>query len=863
MTKEIRNPKLELRRELEGRFKAGQTCCPSTLRTVAALFLAISLSIQGAADPNEKELISTLQSKASPQQKDAACAVLKRIGTAQSVPALASLLTDEQLSHSARYALESMESEAAGQALIAALDTTSGPTKVGIVNSLGVRREVKAVPALSKIFGATLAAVSDGKNADPQDRNSDSALMVASAKALGDIASATAIRGLETALIQSSGPARLAIADGLLRAAQVLANRNEEPKPFNIYQALWKLPGSNQVRIAAFRGMMLSCGGRVVTLLPEAISSSDPFQRTTALQLVHELPNPKLTRALVNILPRLQPEVQVALLDGLGQRSDTNATPAVLAALRSSSPEVRVAAITALSTLGETSVVAPLVRIAASTTGAEQTAARQTLIELNRGNIAAALIAAQVSDPSSASPEARAEAARALGIRGDKTAVPDLLAAAQGGSDSARQASFEALALLVDDTQLGALVRLVQMAKDENARSQAGAALNGACQRLQAKKGGVEVAPIVEALSTGSPETRIALLPVCSSQMDPRLRKALRENLSNSDPKVRGAAIHALSDTTDPDLLPDLVSVASNTPEESLRTLTIGAIVRLTTQEEKVKIPDPERLAIFKKVLATSLTAPQKRMVLSGLSEIPQPEALQVAAGMIDDNATQNEAARAIAKIAAALPASQSNVAREPLKRAAAATQDSATRQAVKDALNQIEMSSDFVTAWQVSGPYRQQGKDYAALFDIPFAPETSEKGEAKWQPLEPTADLKQPGRMDLLKALGGEQCLAYARTWIQSEKEQPIRVELGSDDGVKVWLNGQLVHANNTARPLQPGSDKFDAKLNAGWNSLLVKVTQNNLGWEFCIRVLGPDGSHVDGLQFDAAGDAKRAEAK
>src|SRR6267378_6054509 len=248
MTKEIRNPKLELRRELEGRFKAGQTCCPSALRAVAALFLAISLSIHGAAEPNEKELISILQSNASPQQKDAACAVLKRIGSAQSVPALAALLTDEQLSHSARYALESMESEAAGRALIAALDTTSGPTKVGIINSLGVRREVKAVPGLSKIFGATLAAVSDGKNTNTQDRNADYVLMVASAKALGDIASPAAVRGLETALIESFGSARVAIADALLRAAQVLATRNEEPKPFNIYQALWKLPGSNQVR---------------------------------------------------------------------------------------------------------------------------------------------------------------------------------------------------------------------------------------------------------------------------------------------------------------------------------------------------------------------------------------------------------------------------------------------------------------------------------------------------------------------------------------------------------------------------------------------------------------------------------------
>ena len=82
----------------------------------------------GAND--EAGQISVLQSPSSPQQKDAACVWLKRNGTAKSVPALAALLTDEQLSQSARYALESMPGPEAGDALIAALAQTSGLLKV-------------------------------------------------------------------------------------------------------------------------------------------------------------------------------------------------------------------------------------------------------------------------------------------------------------------------------------------------------------------------------------------------------------------------------------------------------------------------------------------------------------------------------------------------------------------------------------------------------------------------------------------------------------------------------------------------------------------------------------------------------------
>ena len=105
---------------------------------------------------------------------------------------------------------------------------------------------------------------------------------------------------------------------------------------------------------------------------------------------------------------------------------------------------------------------------------------------------------------------------------------------------------------------------------------------------------------------------------------------------------------------------------------------------------------------------------------------------------------------------------------------------------------------------------------------------------------------------MDLLKVFGGEQRVAYARTWIHSEQEQPARLEIGADDGVKVWLNGKVVHANNTFRALRPGSDKVNIKLNEGWNSLLLKITPLNQGWEFCARLVKPDGSRLDGVRAE-----------
>src|ERR1017187_9182810 len=106
---------------------------------VGLLFPALPFTVLSALPGEEQQLIGVLQSNPSAAEKDAACARLKRIGTDLSVPALAALLTDEQLSHSARYALESMPSSKAGQALTEALSKTSGQTKVGLINSLGFR----------------------------------------------------------------------------------------------------------------------------------------------------------------------------------------------------------------------------------------------------------------------------------------------------------------------------------------------------------------------------------------------------------------------------------------------------------------------------------------------------------------------------------------------------------------------------------------------------------------------------------------------------------------------------------------------------------------------------------------------------
>jgi HEAT repeat protein len=799
---------------------------------VCVLLPQLEFSTQAAQTNEEQQLIGVLQSSQSPREKDAACARLKRIGTAQSVPALAALLTDEQLSHSARYALESMPSTKAGQALTDALGKTSALTKVGIINSLGFRHETQAVPALATLL----------TDQDPH-------VAAAAATALGQIGGSKALTALQAATPNSAGPVHDALVDACLRCANSLLAAGSQSKALAAFQQLYDTEKKDGIRTAAYRGMIQASGKQALPLMTTAILGADGASQIAALQLVREVTAPGATAAFATLLHTVDPPVQAALIGGLSQRGDVLAVPAIAAMVSSNAPEVRLAAINALGILGDASFVPLLAVSAASASGEEQKAARLALVQLWRGNPTETLVRLMPA----AKPEVQAEFARALGDRSDKAAVPKLIELAREGAGSASKAALQALVLLVDDAQVGQMVQFVIDAKTETARADAAEALNSACHQIQTRRGQVNIEPLLQGLATAPTDARIAILPVCSGLIDPKVRSALRAAIAASGPQVRAAAIRALCDTSDAELLPDVVKIACGAPEANFRTLAIRACVRLTTQEETIKLPVKEQIEPLKTILATTLSADQKRVVLAGLAEIPHSEALKLAEPMLDEAAIQLEAAKAVTKIASALPYAQAEPAAAALKKVVATTTGADARKAAETALSDIQSGADYITVWQIAGPYLQEGKECKDLFDITFPPEIASAQGVKWQAMPPGPDTKRPWVMDLLKALGGEQRVAYARTWVHSDQQQSARLELGADDGVKVWLNGKVVHANNTFRALQAGSDKVDVTLNAGWNPLLLKVTQLNQGWAFCARFRNPDGSHLDGLQFSA----------
>jgi HEAT repeat protein len=205
--------------------------------------VAVSLPAQAqkhqlSAKDQEAKLIAVLKSDAPRKAKADACRELARVGTQEAVAPLAALLGNEELSHMARYGLEPIPDPSVDVALRDALGKVNGRLLAGVIGSIGVRRDPKAVPALVKHLG------------DP-----DAAVAAAAARSLGRIGTLEAATALEKALSTTPEAGRIAVCEGLFRCADVLRARGQQQEARAIYDQLQTASVPEYVKKGATRAV--------------------------------------------------------------------------------------------------------------------------------------------------------------------------------------------------------------------------------------------------------------------------------------------------------------------------------------------------------------------------------------------------------------------------------------------------------------------------------------------------------------------------------------------------------------------------------------------------------------------------------
>ncbi|HLK60651.1 MAG TPA: PSD1 and planctomycete cytochrome C domain-containing protein, partial [Chthonomonadaceae bacterium] len=124
---------------------------------------------------------------------------------------------------------------------------------------------------------------------------------------------------------------------------------------------------------------------------------------------------------------------------------------------------------------------------------------------------------------------------------------------------------------------------------------------------------------------------------------------------------------------------------------------------------------------------------------------------------------------------------------------------------------------------WQAVGPLPAASFD--AAYDTAFPPEkqvdlkqTFLEGKQQWMPHPEWADGK-------VYQLDGENSAFYLYRVIHANRTLPLPLSFGSDDAIKVWVNGKQVLADKVLRGALPDQEKVTVTLKPGENTLLVKI--------------------------------------
>jgi HEAT repeat protein len=599
-------------------------------------------------------LLKFLQSNATPAGKEAAFRQLSIVGTSASVPVLAPLSLQIDTAEMARYALAAIPGSEVDEALRKGLAAApSDRIRIGIINSLGRRKDTKAVSALTALIGSNNTEV-----------------IAAAAAALASIADRPAVDALAAARRKATGPTRGIVSEAYLVSGDRLAERGEKAQAAAVYKEMIAAQDSNTIRARALRGFAATDVKSAVPALIAETGTKDPERQVTAIRLLNGIQGGDATKALIAAFPNVSAVARVHLLTAVASRGDASARQMVSSAIESDDAAVRAAALAALGKLGDQSSVKLLAEAAAAGQGPESAAARQSLYTLRGSGIDPAIVTAIRSS----SGKMKTELIIAAGERAAISAADALTRAAQESDPEVRREALRALRNVGGAGQTQSLLDVLLKASSTSERRDATQTLATVLKRAQP----APLGSIVSAYNTTQArEARLSLLEVMGQTSSAEVLPLLRSSLKDPDPEIARAAILALTAWDDATPLPDLLSVAKGTPRSAgaepepvaagpgrglgrgalpptnnLQILALRGVLKLILLPSK-RTP-AENGQLLAEAMRLASQVPEKRTILSLLPTFPSKETLQIAQ-TATDAAIANEARVAVDQVTEAL----------------------------------------------------------------------------------------------------------------------------------------------------------------------------------------------------------------
>jgi HEAT repeat protein len=557
---------------------------------------------QRLAPKSERELLAILRSDAPEADKALACKHLSVVGASEAVPELAKLLANERLASWARIALEVIPGTQVDEALRKSTESLQGRLLVGVINSIGVRRDAGAVDLLSKRLA---------------DQDGDVAS--AAAVALGRIGNPAAADPLRKALAAAPPlKIRSAIAEGCILCAERRLADGNAAEAAKIYDEVRTAEVPRQRMLEATRGAILARGEDGIPLLVEQLKSQDKGLFQIALSTAREISGREVDQALAAELGSAFPERAALIVVAMADRPNTD-LPAVLKAAGGGHKQVRVAAISALGRIGNATALAPLLDAAVDSDAEIATAAKESL----------AVLPGETVDKDIAARLAQAQGKLYLvliELVGQRRidAIPALVKALDHSDRAVRTAALTSLGNTVPDKYLSVLIDQVLAPKDSETAPVAQTALKTAAVRMPDRE--ACAAQLAAAMNRAPAATKVVLLETLAAVGGTRALAAVGAAAKGSDAALQDAGSRLLGEWMTIDAAPVLLDLSKSSGRFQGRALR--GYLRIARQ---FTASDEQRADMFKNALEAARSPADQKLVLEAIQRYPHVEMLKLA----------------------------------------------------------------------------------------------------------------------------------------------------------------------------------------------------------------------------------------
>jgi len=413
-----------------------------------------------------------------------------------------------------------------------------------------------------------------------------------------------------------------------------------------------------------------------VDMIVELLGGPDEDMRMLAIQQVREkVPGREATLRFVKLLGTLPPDVQVKLIDALGDRGDAAARPAILKMLGGKTEAIRATAARALCGVASTADIPVLAKVAAMGSDRESQAARHSLRNLRGHKMNAAMTEALRT----AGAKPKIELIAALVDRNVGKSLAVMVTSADDADLAVRLAVLAALRAMGDEKHAAAVVKRLTSAKDTSERKQAALALLATCRRGQAK-----CAPaVIAGLQGADAETRILLMRALPLAGGAKALNEIVARLKDADEAVRVEAVRILTGWPDRAAMGHLKALARDVKNLRNHVLAVRGMARLAGPG-KGRAAD---LAALGEAMRLATRKAEKVLVLGTLGTVPTPESLALVASALDQPEVAEDAGLAAVLIAEKIRPADRDRLRAVMRKVARTVRNEQTRARAKKIL--------------------------------------------------------------------------------------------------------------------------------------------------------------------------------